>query len=83
MISIRECEYLAQEDKETFVVKITEYWLFNKWRYKVKESRVYSQKLIQEFTMIKNKKVKPIGFTSNKNSKTKKQHENKSKTDKS
>ena len=80
MISIRECEYLAQEDKDKFIVTITEWWLFNKFRYKVKESRVYNQKLMQEFIPVKNKESKPIGFTSNKNSKKKKQHEDKSKT---
>ena len=81
MITIKEEEFLHCDKKDTFVVKIKEYYLFNFWCFRKEELHSYNQALINAFTIQKEpKKAKQIGFKSNnKQSKKKKTNENKSK----
>ena len=80
MIEIREVEYLAEIDGALVIVKVTEHFLFGKWRYKLKETHSYNNALIQAFKVPEEyKKQKPIGFVTNNKSKKKKRNENKSK----
>lgn len=81
MINIREEEFLCDDG---FVVRIKEHYLF-KWCYKREELHCYNQRIINEFTVVKEpKKPKKIGFVVNsKQSKKRKKNEDKSKTDKS
>lgn len=82
MISIQEEQFLVQNDKDcgTFVVTVREWYLFKRWCFKRLESRSYNQRWISEFTTVKEKKTKPIGFNTSKPTKKKKKNEDKSKT---
>jgi hypothetical protein len=82
IIEIKESEFLTEIDNELAVVRIKEYYLFNKWCYKREELHSYNQALINAFKVQPEPpKQEKIGFKINsKPSKKRKKNENKSKT---
>lgn len=80
MFYTREEQFLVN-DKENgaFVVILQEHYLF-KWCYSKKETHIYNQRVIAEFTPSTTpKKTNPIGFKVNNTNSKKKKNENKGK----
>lgn len=80
MFHIFEKQILAyDENNSAFVAIVQEHYLFN-WCYKEKQTHIYNQKMIAEFTPNIPKQSNPIGYNINNNKpKRKKKNESKSK----